>query len=112
MTGIHPQSHVYRCLGSVNIGLQGLLGVVMKLRGIGFGVEFYAVGTCGFCRWDEFWVWIEENRHAGTGFFDASDDLREVFLVGDGVPAGVGSNGIWWIWHQGYLVGFYGFDEL
>lgn len=112
MSGIHSQSYIYCCLGGVYIGLQGLFGVLMELLGIGFGVEFYAIGACGFCRRDEFGVGVEENRYSGAGFFNACNDLHKVFLVCDGIPTGVGGNGIWWIWYQGNLVGFYRFDEL
>ena len=115
MSGIDSHSGIHGGLGCEAIGLKGgccVVGIGLKGFGVGFCIEFNTMGPGAFCRRDEFWVGIKEDRNSGPGLFDAMDDLCECCFVHDCIPSGVGGNGIWGVWHEGHLMRFHPFDEL
>lgn len=88
--------------GDCFFGLAGGIGA-----GVGFSVEFYAVGTGFGGGFQEFGIALHEKGGADAMALKALDGFLQKKLVEAGVPAGIGGKGSGIIGHKGDLIRFY-----
>ena len=92
MAGIEAQAQFAGADGGGAVGRDRFLRIGGIFAGIGFCIQFDAIGA-GFCgAFDHGDDGIHEKGDPDAGFLEAADGLNEVVFVTDRVPAVIGGD--------------------
>ena len=105
MARVQPQAHLRSGQGRFPEGGNRGFRVPAIVMGILFGVQFHPVRTRIAGSPDHFGIRVHKNGRPDTGTAEGFDHPLKEIPVGDGVPAGIGGNGVRGVRHQGHLVG-------
>lgn len=105
MSGVEADSESAGLFGSLDERSHGPVAVGLIHVGVGFGVEFDAVGADFGCGPDLRGVRADKDRDADSGVTESGHDLAEEFLVFNDIPACRACKGVGSVGHESDLCG-------